>query len=230
MDKGTADMAGFPGDKVTGGLDDLRERLVDYREQGARFTKWRAVISISSNNPSDCCLRTNAHSLARFAALSQEAGLVPIVEPEVLMDGSQTIQRHAEVTQRTLRFVFEALVEHRVRLEGMLLKPNMVLSGKECPHQADVAEVADETLRCMKRTVPSAVPGLVFLSGGQKDVDATAHLKAMNQQHTAPWELSFSFGRALQDSALKAWAGNSANITQAQRALYDRAQCNSAAR
>ncbi len=230
VDKGTADMAGFPGDKVTVGLDDLRERLAEYRELGARFTKWRAVIAIGSDTPSDCCLRANAHSLARFAALSQEAGLVPIVEPEVLMDGTHTIQRHAVITQKALRFVFEALVEHRVRLEGMLLKPKMVLAGKECPHQADAAEVADETLRCMRRTVPAAVPGLVFLSGGQRDVDATAHLKTMNQRHTAPWELSFSFGRALQDSALKSWDGNSSNITQAQRALHDRAQCNSEAR
>lgn len=230
VDKGTVAMAGSPGDKVTEGLDGLRERLLEYRARGARFTKWRAVIAIGATSPSCSSLRTNAHSLARFAALSQEAGLVPIVEPEVLMDGGHTIQRHAEVTQRALRFVFEELAEHGVRLEAMLLKPNMVLSGKECPQQADVAEVAAATLRCLKRTVPASVPGLVFLSGGQSCVDSTAHLSAMNQLHAAPWELSFSFGRALQEPALRAWAGQASNTTAAQEALYHRAQCNSAAR
>ena len=230
VDKGAKALAGFAGEKITEGLDGLRERLAEYRELGARFTKWRAVITIAANIPTDSCLRANAHALARFAALSQEAGLVPIVEPEVLMDGDHTIDRHAEVTQRALRFVFDALAEHRVRLEAMLLKPNMVLSGKECPQQAGVAEAAEATLRCMRRTVPAAVPGLVFLSGGQSDVRATGHLNAMNQAGAAPWELSFSFGRALQAPALKAWAGKSENITAAQNALLHRARCNGAAR
>jgi fructose-bisphosphate aldolase class I len=230
VDKGAKALAGFSGEKITEGLDGLRERLATYRELGARFTKWRAVIAIDANLPTDTCLRANAHGLARFAALSQEAGLVPIVEPEVLMDGDHAIGRHAEVTQRTLRFVFDALAEHQVRLEAMLLKPNMVLSGKECPQQAGVSESAETTLRCMKRTVPAAVPGLVFLSGGQSDERATEHLNAMNQAGLAPWELSFSFGRALQAPALKAWAGHQANSAAAQQRLLHRARCNSVAR
>lgn len=230
VDRGAKALAGFSGDKITEGLDGLRERLLEYRELGARFTKWRAVIAIGTNTPSDFCLRANAHALARFAALSQEAGLVPIVEPEVLMDGDHEIVRHAEVTQRALRFVFDALAEHRVRLEGMLLKPNMVLSGKECPQQASVADAAEATLRCLKRTVPAAVPGVVFLSGGQSDVRATEHLNAMNQGKVAPWELSFSYGRALQAPALKAWAGKPENVASAQKELLHRARCNSAAR
>jgi fructose-bisphosphate aldolase class I len=230
VDKGAKAMAGFSGEKITEGLDGLRERLVEYRELGARFTKWRAVISIAANIPTDACLRANAHGLARFATLSQEAGLVPIVEPEVLMDGDHSIERHAEVTQRALRLVFDALADQRVRLEAMLLKPNMVLSGKECPQQASVAEAAEATLRCMRRTVPAAVPGLVFLSGGQSDVRATEHLNAMNQLGAAPWELSFSFGRALQAPALKAWADLPANVSPAQRKLLHRARCNGAAR
>ena len=230
VDRGAKALAGFSGDKITEGLDGLRERLLEYRELGARFTKWRAVIAIGTNTPSDFCLRANAHALARFAALSQEAGLVPIVEPEVLMDGEHEIVRHAEVTQRALRFVFDALAEHRVRLEGMLLKPNMVLSGKECPQQASVADAAEATLRCLKRTVPAAVPGVVFLSGGQSDVRATEHLNAMNHGKAAPWELSFSYGRALQAPALKAWAGKPENVASAQKELLHRARCNSAAR
>jgi fructose-bisphosphate aldolase class I len=230
VDKGAKALAGFSGEKITEGLDGLRERLAEYRELGARFTKWRAVITIGANIPTDTCLRANAQALARFAALSQEAGLVPIVEPEVLMDGDHTIQRHGDVTQRALRTVFDALAEHRVRLEGMLLKPNMVLSGKECPQQASVAEGAEATLSCLRCTVPAAVPGLVFLSGGQSDVRATEHLNAMNQANAAPWELSFSYGRALQAPALKAWAGQPENIGAAQKALLHRAQCNSAAR
>ncbi len=230
VDKGAKALAGSPGEKITEGLEWLRERLVEYRGLGARFTKWRAVIGIAANIPTDTCLRANAHALARFATLSQEAGLVPIVEPEVLMDGDHDLTRHAEVTQRALRIVFDALAEHRVRLEAMLLKPNMVLSGKECPQQASVAEAAEATLRCMKRTVPAAVPGLVFLSGGQSDVRATEHLNAMNQGNAAPWELSFSFGRALQAPALKAWAGLPANAAAAQRELLHRARCNGAAR
>lgn len=230
VDKGAKALAGFSGEKNTEGLDGLRERLAEYRGLGARFTKWRAVITIGANIPTDTCLRANAHGLARFAALSQEAGLVPIVEPEVLMDGDHPIARHAEVTQRALRIVFDALVEHRIRLEAMLLKPNMVLSGKDCPQQASVSESAEATLRCMRRTVPAAVPGLVFLSGGQSDMRATEHLNAMNQHDAAPWELSFSFGRALQAPALKAWAGDPANAPAAQRALHHRAKCNGVAR
>jgi fructose-bisphosphate aldolase class I len=230
VDEGAKAMAGFAGEKITEGLDGLRERLAEYRDLGARFTKWRAVITIGPAIPSDTCLASNAHALARFAALSQEAGLVPIVEPEVLMDGSHPIERHAEVTERMLRLVFPALAEHRVCLEGMLLKPNMVLSGQECSQQAGVAEVAEVTWRCMSHTVPSAVPGLVFLSGGQSDVRATEHLNAMNQISAAPWELSFSFGRALQAPALKAWAGKSEKVADGQKALLLRARCNSAAR
>ena len=230
VDQGAKALAGFPGEKITEGLDGLRERLIEYREMGARFTKWRAVITIGATIPTDNCLRANAHALARFAALTQEAGLVPIVEPEVLMDGTHTVGSHYEVTQRTLRIVFDALAEHRVRLEAMLLKPNMVISGNECPQQASVAEAADATLRCMRRTVPAAVPGLMFLSGGQSDVRATEHLNAMNQRDPAPWELSFSFGRALQAPALKAWAGFPANAAAAQQELLHRAKCNGSAR
>jgi fructose-bisphosphate aldolase class I len=230
VDKGAKALAGFAGEKITEGLDGLRERLAEYRQLGARFTKWRAVIVIGAAIPTDGCLRANAHGLARFAALSQEAGLVPIVEPEVLMDGDHNIERHDEVTQRALRLVFDALADQRVRLEAMLLKPNMVLSGKDCAQQAGVAEAADATLRCMRRAVPAAVPGLVFLSGGQSDVRATEHLNAMNQGNAAPWELSFSFGRALQAPALKAWAGLANNSAAAQRELLHRARCNGAAR
>jgi len=230
VDHGAKALAGFPGERVTEGLDGLRERLVEYRRLGARFTKWRAIIAVTPSLPTDACLRANAHGLARFAALSQESGLVPLVEPEVLMDGDHTLERHGEVTERTLGLVFQALSDQRVCLEGMLLKPNMVLSGKSCPQQASVAEVADATLRCLKRTVPAAVPGIVFLSGGQSAVRATEHLNAMNLHGRQAWELSFSFGRALQDPALKAWAGNSANVAAAQEQLLHRARSNHAAR
>jgi fructose-bisphosphate aldolase class I len=188
VDKGAKPMANFPGEKVTEGLDGLRERLAEYRQLGARFAKWRAVISISDKVPTRQCIETNAELLARYAALSQEADLVPIVEPEVLMDGTHTIQRHFNVTLQTLEIVFHALYEHRVALEAMLLKPNMVLSGKDCPQQASVQEVAVATLRCMKHVVPSAVPGLVFLSGGQTDLQATEHLNAMNRLDHVPWQ------------------------------------------
>lgn len=230
VDKGAKALAGFPGDKVTEGLDGLRERLAEYGQLGAQFTKWRAVLGIGPGVPTPASLEANAHALARFAALSQEAGLVPIVEPEVLMDGDHPIERHFEVTQQALEHVFRALHEHRVRLEGMLLKPNMILSGKDCPQQAGVEQVAEMTLRCMRRHVPVAVPGLVFLSGGQTDVQATQHLAAMNRLEGAPWQLSFSFGRALQGPALKAWKGDPANVTAAQDALLHRSHCNSAAR
>src|SRR5438132_2114524 len=198
VDKGAKAMANFPGEKITEGLDGLRERLAEYRKLGARFAKWRAVISIGDQIPTRTCIATNAELLARYAALCQETDLVPIVEPEVLMDGAHTIERHFGVTQQTLESVFHALYEHRVVLEAMLLKPNMVLSGKDCSQQASVQEVAEATVRCMKRVVPAAVPGLVFLSGGQSDVEATDHLNAMNRLDQVPWQLSCAFGRALQ--------------------------------
>jgi fructose-bisphosphate aldolase, class I len=230
VDKGAKAMANFPGEKITEGLDGLRDRLTEYRKLGARFAKWRAVITIGEKIPTRTCIGGNAEALARYAALCQEAVLVPIVEPEVLMDGTHTIERHFEVTQQTLESVFHCLYEHRVALEGMLLKPNMVLSGKECPQQASVQEVAEATVRCMKRVVPAAVPGLVFLSGGQTDQQATEHLNAMNQFGDLPWQLSFSYGRALQAPVLKAWKGEPAKIAAAQQAFHHRASCNSKAR
>jgi fructose-bisphosphate aldolase, class I len=230
VDKGAKALAGFPGEKITEGLDGLRDRLAEYAKLGARFTKWRAVITVNPNIPTRTGLEANAHALARFAALSQEAGLVPIVEPEVLMDGDHTIERHFEVTEAALKHVFHALFEHRVRLEAMLLKPNMVLSGKDSAQQAAAAQIAEMTLRCMLRGVPAAVPGIVFLSGGQSDVTATQNLNALNQLGKAPWELSFSFGRALQAPALKAWKGLASNASAAQAALHHRARCNRAAR
>ena len=230
VDKGAKAMANFPGEKITEGLDGLRERLTEYRQLGARFAKWRAVIAIGDGIPTDTCIASNAEALARYAALCQEGELVPIVEPEVLMDGTHTIERYFEVTEQTLRKVFDALAAHRVALESMLLKPNMVLSGKECPQQASVQEVAEATVRCMKRVVPAAVPGLVFLSGGQSDQQATEHLNAMNRLPDLPWQLSFSFGRALQAPVLKAWKGEAANVADAQKAFHHRALCNSKAR
>jgi fructose-bisphosphate aldolase, class I len=230
VDKGTAPLPGFPGEKVTEGLDGLRGRLDEYVELGAKFTKWRAVITIGDGIPTDACVTANAELLARFAAASQDAGLVPIVEPEVLMDGDHTLERHYEVTATTLASVFEALRRHRIRLEGMLLKPNMVLAGSECPQQAGVAEVAEATLRCMRENVPAAVPGIVFLSGGQSDEDATAHLDALNRLGPQPWQLSFSYGRALQAPVLRAWKGEAGNVPAAQRAFFHRAELNSAAR
>jgi fructose-bisphosphate aldolase class I len=230
VDKGAKPLALAEGETVTEGLDGLRARLEEYRELGARFTKWRGVISIGKSIPSEYCLWTNAHALARYAALSQEAGLVPIVEPEVLMDGDHSIERSFEVTSRTLHAVFTELRDQRVHPEGMLLKPNMVLSGYENGQQASHEQVAEETIRCFKRHVPSAVPGIVFLSGGQSDEDATANLNAMNAIGPHPWQLSFSYGRALQAPALKAWGGKEANVEAAQRAYYHRAKMNSAAR
>ncbi len=230
VDRGAKALAGFPVEKITEGLDGLRERLAEYGKLGARFTKWRAVIAIGTDIPTRACAEANAHALARFAALSQEAGLVPVVEPEVLMDGAHALERHYEVTELMLRLVFQALFEQRVRLEAMLLKVNMVLSGSTSPQQASVSEVAAATLRCMQRTVPVAVPGIVFLSGGQSDLRATEHLDAMNRIGGVPWQLSFSYGRALQAPALKAWGGKAAQVTAAQQALLKRARCNSAAR
>jgi fructose-bisphosphate aldolase class I len=230
VDEGAKALAGFPGEKVTEGLDGLRERLAEYVKLGARFTKWRAVITIGKQIPTQTCLEANAHALARFAALSQEAGLVPIVEPEVLMDGDHTIERCEEVTEATQKLVFHALSEHRVSFESMLLKPNMIVSGKDCPQQAGSQQVAKATSRCLRRCVPAAVPGVVFLSGGLSDEAATQFLNEMNKRGGAPWQLSYSFGRALQAPALKAWKGQAANVAAAQKALYHRGKCNSAAR
>ncbi len=230
VDTGAKSLAGFPGEKITEGLSGLRERLSGYRDMGARFAKWRAVITIGEGIPTPFCLKANAHALARYAALCQEAGLVPIVEPEVLMDGPHTIERCEEVTTGALSLVFSELLEHRVALEGTLLKPNMVLSGKECPEQAGVGTVAEATVRTLRRVVPSAVPGIVFLSGGQSPEQATGRLSAMNALGSHPWELSFSYGRALQDPVLKAWKGNPANAAAAQGAFSHRSKCNGAAR
>ncbi len=222
--------ANFASVSITEGLDGLRERLVGYAALGARFTKWRAVLTIGPGLPTDAGIATNAHALARFAALSQEAGLVPIVEPEVLMDGDHPIERHLEVTEMSLRALFALLAVQRVQLETLLLKVNMVLSGTTCARQAPVAEVAERTLQGMKHCVPIAVPGIVFLSGGQSAVRATEHLDAMNRISPPWWQLSFSFGRALQGPALQAWAGREGNGSAAQAALLHRARCNSAAR
>ncbi len=229
VDTGAKDLAGAPGEKVTEGLDGLRERLARYHEAGARFAKWRAVITIGDGIPSDYCIGVNAHALARYAALCQEAGIVPIVEPEVLMDADNTIEICEDVTSRTLHAVFDELFRQRVLLEGMVLKPNMVISGKQCPVQADVDTVAAATLRTLKRCVPAAVPGIAFLSGGQSDEAATAHLNAMNAQGGGPWKLTFSYGRALQAPALKAWGGRHENFAAAQRAFAHRARMNSLA-
>jgi len=230
VDTGAKQLAGSPKEKVTEGLDGLRERLSEYRGLGAAFAKWRAVITIGEGIPSDYCIDTNAHALARYAALCVEAGIVPIVEPEVLMDGPHTLERCYEATERTLEAVFGELHAQRVPLEQILLKPNMVLSGNECSSQADVTRVAEATLHCFRRTVPAAVPGIVFLSGGQSDEIATAHLSKMNELGGGPWELSFSYGRALQAPALKAWGGKKANVAAGQKAYYHRAKCNGAAR
>jgi fructose-bisphosphate aldolase class I len=230
VDTGAKALAGFPGEKITEGLDGLRERLEEYVRLGARFTKWRAVITIGDGIPSVTCVEANAEGLARYAALTQEAGMVPIVEPEVLMDGDHSIERCADVTEATLNVVFDRLFAHRVVLEHMLLKPNMVIAGKKAARQAGVEEVAQATVRTLIRTVPAAVPGVVFLSGGQTPEEATAHLNAMNALGAHPWELSYSYGRALQDEALKAWAGDAANVAAAQKAFGKRGRCVSAAR
>jgi fructose-bisphosphate aldolase, class I len=230
VDKGTTALAGFPDEKVTEGLDGLRGRLEEYRGLGARFTKWRAVITIGPELPTRTCLAANAEALARYAALSQEAGLVPIVEPEVLMGGDHTIERCYQATWATLRMVFAALGEHRIQLNGMLLKSNMVLSGSESPVQADARQVAEATVACLRDTVPASVPGVVFLSGGQSDETATANLNAMNQLGPQPWQLSFSYGRALQAPALQAWKGEAGNRAAGQAAFYQRARLNGAAR
>lgn len=226
VDKGAVALAKFTGEKITQGLDGLRERLKEYRELGARFTKWRAVIAVADSIPTQTCVEANAGTLAMFAALSQEAGLVPIVEPEVLMDGDHSIARCEEVTSLTLNCVFEAMPKYRVVLEQMLLKTGMVLSGKDCSQQADLAQVAEATIRCLRRSVPAAVPGVVFLSGGQSDEAATQRLNAICAVSDTPWKLSFSFGRALQAPALKIWKGSGDNVAAAQAALHHRAKCN----
>jgi fructose-bisphosphate aldolase class I len=230
VDKGPVDIPGFPGEVVTEGLDGLRVRLKEYKELGAKFAKWRAVITIGDGIPTYTCLQINAHALARYAALCQEAEIVPIVEPEVLLDGNHTIERSQEVTEKTLEITFTELFLQRVRLEGMILKPSMVVSGKDNPRQAGVEEVAERTIQCLKRTVPAAVPGIAFLSGGQSAVSATEHLNAMNKLGPHPWQVSFSYARALQDPALKAWKGEAGNVATAQRIFYHRAKMNSAAR
>ena len=229
VDKGAKPLALSSDEKITEGLDGLRDRLSDYGKAGARFAKWRAVIDITADQPTDYCIETNAHALARYAALCQEADIVPIVEPEVLMDGDHDIETCEAVTSRVLKKVFEALESQNVLLEGMLLKPNMIISGKKSAAQAGVEEVAEATLRCLRRYVPAAVPGIVFLSGGQSDEVATAHLNAMNQRSEQPWALSFSYGRALQAPALAAWKGKPDNVAAAQQAYYKRAKNNGAA-
>jgi len=226
VDTGAKELAGAAGEKVTEGLDGLRERFAEYYELGARFAKWRAVITIGDDIPSTYCIKANAHALARYAALAQEANIVPIVEPEVLMDGPHTIDRCFEVTQAALNALYDELFEQRVALEGTILKPNMVISGTQCTTQANIQEVAEKTVTCLKRCVPSAVPGIAFLSGGQSDELATAHLSAMNAMFDMPWSLSFSYGRALQAAPLKAWGGKSENIAQAQAAFAHRAKMN----
>jgi len=230
VDTGAKPLAGFPNETITEGLDGLRERLAEYRKLGARFAKWRAVIDIGDGYPTRFAIEANAHALARYAALCQEADIVPIVEPEVLMDGAHTIERCEEVTGVTLSCVFQQLHSHRIHLEGMILKPNMVISGKKCPTRAKPEQVAEATVRTLKRYVPSAVPGIAFLSGGQSAAEATEHLSLMNQLGSVPWELSFSYGRALQDEALKTWAGKPENYTAAQKVFFRRAKLNGLAR
>ena len=227
VDKGTQPLAGFPGELVTEGLDGLRERLAEYARLGARFAKWRAVINIGEDMPSGTCIEANSHALARYAALCQEAGLVPMVEPEVLMDGDHDIEVCYEVTEVVLRSLFSSLYDQNVMLEGTILKASMVVSGKDCPEQASVDDVAEMTVRCLKSTVPAIVPGIVFLSGGQSDEAATAHLDAMNRLGSHPWPLSFSYGRAMQSAALKLWSKDLAgNLASAQQTVFDRAKDN----
>ena len=232
VDTGAKDLAGHPGEKVTEGLDGLRDRLQEYFQMGSRFAKWRAVISIGKGLPSWGCIEANAHALARYAALCQEAGLVPVVEPEVIMDGEHTLEQCCEVTGEVLRTVFSELFAQRVVLEGMVLKPNMVLPGMNCTIQPTVGEVADATVNCFLRSVPAALPAIAFLSGGQPAELATARLNEMNVRFKTrlPWALAFSFARAIQQPALEIWQGHEANLVPAQQALYHRARCNQAAR
>ncbi len=230
VDMGAKDLAGHPGEKVTEGLDGLRDRLSEYRELGAKFAKWRAVITIGDNIPSQACIEANAHALARYAGLCQEAGIVPMVEPEVLMDADNTIEKCYEVTEATLIALFNQLKSQDVSIEHTILKVNMVVSGKQCPTQAGVQEVADMTVRCLRANVPAELPGIVFLSGGQTPVLATAHLNAMNASNSdMPWPLSFSYGRALQAPCIAAWSGKAENLEAAKAALLHREKCNSLA-
>jgi fructose-bisphosphate aldolase class I len=229
VDTGAKPLAFFKGETITEGLDGLRERLVEYYKLGARFAKWRAVIDIGDGIPTSFAIQANAHALARYAALCQENDIVPIVEPEVLMDGGHTIERCEEVTNTVLQTVFDQLFEHRIVLEGMVLKPNMVISGKKAPKRAGPEQVAEATLRVLKRHVPPAVPGIAFLSGGQSSEEATLHLSLMNKAGPQPWSLTFSYGRALQDDALKTWAGQPANFAAAQKQMAKRARLNSLA-
>jgi fructose-bisphosphate aldolase class I len=229
VDTGAKPLASFPGETITEGLDGLRERLVEYYRLGARFAKWRAVINIGPGIPTSFAVEANAHALARYAALCQENDIVPIVEPEVLMDGDHTIERCEEVTSSVLQTVFDQLFEHRVLLEGMVLKPNMVISGKKAPNRAGPEQVAEATLRVLKRHVPPAVPGIAFLSGGQSSEEATLHLALMNKAGPHPWSLTFSYGRALQDDALKSWGGQAGNFAAGQKAVAKRARLNSLA-
>jgi fructose-bisphosphate aldolase class I len=227
VDKGPQPLAGFPGELVTEGLDGLRDRLKEYASLGAKFAKWRAVITIGDDMPSSTCIEANCHALARYAALCQEAGIVPMVEPEVLMDGSHDLDVCYDVTEVTLRSLFASLYEQNVMLEGTILKASMVVSGKDCPEQASIDEVAEATVRCLKASVPASLPGIVFLSGGQSDEAATAHLNAMNQMGPHPWPLSFSYGRAMQSAALKLWSGDMAkNFADAQKTVAQRAREN----
>jgi len=229
VDGGTQDLAGFPDEKITEGLDGLKNRLEEYYNLGARFAKWRAVITIGDDIPSDACIYSNAHALARYAALCQDANIVPIVEPEVLMNGSHTIETCYEISKRALNVVFEQLILNRVMLEGIVLKPNMIISGLDCDNQADIDKVADMTYKCLKENVPSEVAGIAFLSGGQSSDLATAHLQKMNEkyQDEMPWNLTFSYGRALQHDALNSWRG--ANVSGGQKAFLLRANANSLA-
>jgi fructose-bisphosphate aldolase class I len=226
VDKGAHDLALCPGEKVTEGLDGLRARLAEYFKLGARFAKWRAVITIGEGIPSHACLYANAHALARYAALCQEASIVPMIEPEVLLDGGHSVERAEEVTEATLRATYAAIAAHNVSVEHLILKTSMVVSGKDHARQAPVDEVAERTVRVLRRTVPAAQPGIVFLSGGQSDLDATAHLNAMNNMKGLPWPLTFSYSRALQNPALKAWSGKAANLAAAQKAFHHRAHMN----
>jgi fructose-bisphosphate aldolase class I len=227
VDRGTVALGGFPGELVTEGLDGLRDRLKEYAALGAKFAKWRAVITIGESMPSGACIQANVHALARYAALCQEQGIVPMVEPEVLMDGDHDIETSYEVTEAVLRSLYSEMYEQDVLLEGSILKASMVISGKDCPERASIEEVAEATVRCLKSAVPSTVPGIVFLSGGQSDKDATAHLNAMNTMGNLPWPLSFSYGRAMQSAALKLWSQNlSANVNAAQKIVALRAREN----
>ncbi|HEY9895951.1 MAG TPA: class I fructose-bisphosphate aldolase, partial [Candidatus Sericytochromatia bacterium] len=231
LDAGAKPLAKSPGETITEGLDDLRDRIAEYYKMGARFAKWRAVITIGDSIPSHRCIDTNANALARYAALCQEGGLVPIVEPEVLMDGDHTLERSYAVHHDVLKAVFDALYIQGVEPDQMILKPSMVISGQDCPQQASVEDVARWTVKCLRERVPAAVPGCAFLSGGQSDEVATAHLNAMNAtfKDQLPWKLTFSYGRALHQAALETWKGEDANVSVAQKELYRRAKCNSAA-